>query len=819
MARCKRLFFPLFLIVSLAAFILLVGVLFSLSRWAKSPESLEAPLTALIKERLGTRLSFQEAKLIFTPFPVLELHKFHLDSPQEGVSALAAEETRLRLRFLPLVFGRVLPSGLSVRGAEGTFWGVPLERMEFKIQGLHPKRPASFKWKASAAGGQEILKGKGDLRFQSLGENLWRDLGFRTEVSLNPLSLNEGIGKDLLKDFPELSEAGKLTGVLYLEKLEGVSPVEGNGRFQADRLQTQTPLLAGEGSFSWNLEKGTLELRQASLQAPFGELEGMGTYKLETGEIEEGRLRGRKMLLEELVRYFPAFFSTLPLGAGLAGESEFDLTLRGTWDYLSLYANWNLTPAVLTYGKIFSKPKDFPMGFNFDFLLKGGSLLSGDFSVGIEGATVKGALAALDLATGKGELTLLTNKFDLTGWPRLLTSFAHYEMSGGAKALVSLKGDLTQIRETEKMINLTLEGVTILSQEGRGIRDATVLLDASPLSLRIKEARFVMGGSPLEIKTEIYDLREHPRGTLEIASPGLDPFALIEHLKELSSSFFPSEKPFSWENMGTTMKRFLPKPILWEDFLLTLRIEGEKIFLEDLKFRILEGSLNFQGQIERPPGTPSFSLDVQLDRIALARYLEGLGETGRILEGNLFFQGKFQGEGGTREEAARSLAGQGTLLIANGEWPALDLASPLKSLEPFQKVTLGAPASTPFSDLRARWDYKEGKFETDDLLIRSEDFWIEGKGNLSKEGVLNSRLEVYLSKFLTEQAFQSWQAGDRTEGKQLGPVPFLLVGNLTRPEPRIDEEKAKPLLEAIRTRKFKRVLREPFKTSGHPPVD
>lgn len=817
MRRLKR-FAPLFLLILLAAALLfLAAAFYSFSRWAKAPESLEAPLSALVRERLGVRLSFQEVKLIFTPFPVLELQKLHLGSPRGGVSEFTADQTRLQLRLFPLLFGRALPSGLSVRGAEGTFWGVPLERMEFKIKGLAPKRPASFKWKAGAAGSREVLKGKGDLKFQSLGENLWKDLEFRTDVSLIPLPVTEGIGKDLLKNLPKVFKDGKLTGALHLEKAGGAGSMEGHGRFQVDSAQAQTPLLTGEGIFSWNLERGTLESKHVSLKTSFGEIEGMGIYKLETREIEECRLRGQKVLLEELVRHFPALDSALPLETGFSGESKFDLTLRGTWDYLSLHANWNLTPAVLTYGKIFSKPKDFPFGFNFDFLLKGGSLLSGDFSVWIEQATVKGVLANFDLATGAGELTLLTNKFDLAGWQNLLTSFAHYEMSGGMKVLLTLKGNLTRLHETEKMVNLTLDEATILSREGRGIRDATLLLDASPLSFRIKKAHLMIGGSPLEVKTEIYDLKEHPRGTLEITSSGLDPFALIEHLKELSSSVFPRQKLFSWERIDTAMNRFLPKPILWEDFVASLKIEGEKLFLEDLKFRILEGSLKLQGQMDLPPAKPGFWFDIQLDRIGLARYFEGLGGSQKILEGNLFFKGRFhQGEGGILEEAKKSLIGEGTLLVTNGEWPALDLANPLKLLEPFQKVDLGTSRSTPFSDLRAGWHYREEKFETDDFLLRSEDFWVEGAGNLSRQGVLNSRLEVYLSKFLTEKIFQSWQALDRTEGKQLGPIPFLLVGNLVQPEARIDEGMVEPLLKAIRTRKFRKVLREPFKTSRRP---
>ena len=116
-ARLKKFALLLFFF-SLLGMVLLAGVFFSFSRWAKAPQSFEAPLIALIEERLGTHLSFQEAKVVFTPFPALQLQKLRLDSPNEQVTGLAAEEVRFALRFLPLLFGRAVPSGLWVRGGE-----------------------------------------------------------------------------------------------------------------------------------------------------------------------------------------------------------------------------------------------------------------------------------------------------------------------------------------------------------------------------------------------------------------------------------------------------------------------------------------------------------------------------------------------------------------------------------------------------------------------------------------------------------------------------------------------------------------------------
>lgn len=814
MVRFKRILFFLFFIFSLGTALLAGVSLFSFSRWAKSTDALTLPLVTLIEERSGARLSFQETKIIFTPFPLLQLRNLRLDSPLEEFTALAADQMRFPLRFFPLLFGRAVPSGVSVRGGKGLFGRIPLEGIEFKLNGLSPGRQVSFQAKANTEGGKGIVKGKGTLIFQNRGENFWKELRLQADLKCHPFSVSEIVPKDFWRVLPETLRPGSLTGFLHLEKGKGLGSLEGEGRFQMNPLQSKAPSLwRGGGNFSWNFEKGILELKRVSFKAPFGEVEAMGIYKGETGEIEEGRLRGRQLILEELVRNFPVLNSILPLGVGFSGESELDMSLWGTWDYLSLHANWNLTPSVLTYGNLFSKPKDFPLGFNFDFLLKGGSRLGGDFSVSIERTTVKGALAHFDLRTGTAELTLLTNKFDLAGWRKLLTPLADYELSGALKVLVNFKGNLTRLREAEKMVNLTLEDFTLLSKSGRGIREASLLVDSGPLSFRIKEGRFMMGGSAVQLEGEIYNLKEHPQGTFEILSPALDPFALIEHFKELNSLFPSLKPPFGWEELEKTIGRFLPRPALWEDFLLRLEVQEKKSILQDLRFRTLEGDLSFEGEFDRSSAEPRFSLQAQLERVSLARYFEGRGEIKKILEGNLFFKGKFQGEGSRPEEAAKTLAGEGSLLVTNGEWPSLDLAGPLQELEPFQKLSVPPSHSTPFSDLKASWHYRAGKFETNDFLIRSEDFWVEGKGNLSAEGVLNSRLEVYLSKELTQHAFDSWQARERTEGKQLGPVPFLLLGSLAEPQAKVEERESEAFLAAIRNRKFQKVLHEPFEES------
>lgn len=799
--------------VLLCVFLFIGSVLFCFFRFFKTPERLQNPLVAQFAEEFGFHFLFDDSKIIFRPFPLLQVKKIRLESGLEEFPSLSAGEARFSFQFLPLLWGRVRLSSAEIREGQGVLGGLAFERVDFRVHGLGSKDFAPFEWKTKPDTGREIFRGKGRFRLQPGTAPAWDRLELNAEVELGELSLDEAPVQDLLKPFSQMSAAGELGGSMSVKKEKGSAGAEGVAQFQIQNFRSgssETFSLTGEAKLVWDPAKNSVVLEHVSLKVPFGEVDGMMSFKTETGEIEDARLTGRRVVLETLVRHFPALHSFLPLDLGFSGECEFDLTLRGTWDYLALHANWNLSPAVLTYGNLFSKPKDFPLSVNFDFLLKGGSLLSGDFSVRAQQTTVKGALTALNLRDGTGELTLLTNKFDLKEWEALLVPFSKYEISGLAKVLLNFKGELVQLGRSLKNANLTLEHATLLSPEGRGIQKGNFLLDFSPLSFRVKEADFEAGGSLIHLEADLTNYLELPQGTVRVTSPQLDFFAATENLMEFSPvlAWFPG-----WvflEGAARAVGSFLPKPFVAEDLVFSFSAGKNSFILQDFKFQGLGGSFSLKGDGERLVESPAFQGEVRLDRVALARYFEGRGPSQENLEGNLFFAGQFKGRGYRRQKIRETLAGQGTFSVTNGEWRSLGLAGLLKSLGPFRGLDLPEPPSTFFNDLSASWSYEKGKFDLRDLLFNSKDFWAEGKGSLSTEGALNSKLDVYLSEALTRKALKTWKTAEDPHGKQLGPIPLLLIGSLERPELRAEEQLIGPFFEAVRTQRFRKILHKPF---------
>ena len=786
----------------LAAF--LIGNLLCIWRATQLRERLPDILTSQAEKHLRVRLTFQEAKMVWTPLPALRLKRLRLESMENTFSAWTAEEARIPFRLFPLLWDHVQFSGIHFRGGEGQWGRIPLQGVEGKVRGLGFRRSASFEGKAKGADGKEILQGRGKFSFENQGENFWKGLGLKGEIRVSSFSLTEGLSPEVLSRLSPPFQKSQWNGLIRLNKEKTNEAVTGTAQFEARNLSVPNVpdfSLTGEGLLSWNLRTGLFEFKQVLFKSPFGEINASGIWNAETREIKEARFVGRKMLLENALRAFPGLNRALPLETGISGESEFDLTLRGSWDYLSFHASWNLTSAELTYRKIFSKPKDFPMNVNLDLLLKEGSHLSGDLSARVGNATVKGALVELDVKSGQGEVTLLTNKFDLKNWVPLLRPVAPATVSGEAKVLFSARGDLFHLRQVEKkMLNLTLDRVRFLRANGRGLEEGTAHIDWSPLNLRVKEAVFKLGGSSFQVQAEIFDFDKNPRGTFQVLSPRVEVEPFLQNLEELPvTNLFQKILP-SWPRIEKEVRHFFPSGVPLEEFTLKGNVEPNKLTLEKMEFRALAGGFRIQGERDRSGGRSGFSLGIQLDQVSLARAFEAMGRPDEGLEGNLFFTGQFAAEGG-----------KGSLSVTNGEWHSLDLSGPIKNLNGFDAFLPGSSGTTPFHDLKAEWRFKGGRFETDELLLHTGDHWAEGKGNLSLAGILNARLDVYLSEAWTEKLLHSWKSEETSEGRWLGPIPLLIVGNLTKPEVKADDRALAPFLESIRDRRFRRALRQPFR--------
>ena len=133
----------------------LVGVgVFSLARVLGSREALQNSLVTQMQESLDAHVELEGMRFVFTPFPRHQATRLKLVLSSPNGSEWTAREAQFSFSLLSLLWGRIHISGFQIRGGEGNVFGIPLEKIEFKIKGLGPKKNSPFEWKAKVEGGK-----------------------------------------------------------------------------------------------------------------------------------------------------------------------------------------------------------------------------------------------------------------------------------------------------------------------------------------------------------------------------------------------------------------------------------------------------------------------------------------------------------------------------------------------------------------------------------------------------------------------------------------------------------------------------------------
>jgi len=91
------------------------------------------------------------------------------------------------------------------------------------------------------------------------------------------------------------------------------------------------------------------------------------------------------------------------------------------------------------------------------------------------------------------------------------------------------------------------------------------------------------------------------------------------------------------------------------------------------------------------------------------------------------------------------------LSITNGEFQKVDILESLSQIAELSVLETFKSGVTRFTDMGGDFHLEEGKVTTENLVLVSDDFQIEGKGDVDWSGNLNFRLSVYLDPGLSRQ--------------------------------------------------------------------
>jgi hypothetical protein len=814
----------------LSAVLLLVffvsGLWFQSHRLLPS-EKLHELLMQKIQGLTAGALKYQNVRVGYFPQPKLVFEHVQWTFADRPL-IVEAEKIQFDFNILPLLFGRVEPAAFYAQSgkAEISLPGlnflnpVRFENFSLRVGAVRPKIPIPFYFTTDLAGKPDALVMKGNVVLDSVEKWNWERASGYVFVELKQLSLGDtvqGPAPDPKRSF--LLKGGQIdTSVEIKKKAQEVFlelNVVGAGKglsYEVSQGNAWVALPALDAEWrvtaAWNNDTAELKLHKGLIKLPFGEIETNGSMKLNTGEISEMHVAGSDMAIEDILKYWPDLGKVLPFDIGFSGPGKWALSMEGTLDHLSIHFGWDLARALLSYGRYFTKPKDVPLDLSFDLLLQKGAKLGGDFAVKFKELSMKGNLKDLDLKTGEGQLNLITNKFPLSGWEQYIPALQGYKLGGDAKLMSNWRGDLRKLEKAEHIFNLTFDKVSWTVPEGPGFRNASLSLDYSPLMMEGRQMQFEIGGSSFVADLRIEGLPEKPQVVLKVSAGELKPLevwqaaaALLKRKEGTETDALGRVKEF--------MQTICPKDQILKNVLADIHYEKSVWNVPSLRFEGYGGKAELKGALNLSGKEPEYNFGGEFHGVDLGLFLSRQDAAQKVLEGALDLKCTGTGTGWGPEAWRKSLAGQGEWTLKNGKFLTFDLKDALSTIEPLQGLGEVRSSLKDFDSMNFNWKLAEGKVTTDNLLVKSKDFVMDGEGTLGFDGLANFRTDVFLPIEIAAKLLPKMASSLKKNPKaHWGPIPMLFSGSLLAPELKPVPAPAAELKEKILKGKAKDFLCE-----------
>ncbi len=784
-----------------------------------NPQTVQKELLHQMESFTENPCAFSQARMVYFPQVKMEFKDFTANWTGQKKMQLEAKSFKIGLRIFPLLLRKVKIG--SIEMITGRWRSAPwtVENLQLKLRSAGWQEPAMrFELEGSLVPISKSLLAKGHLFYDSTKELNWNSAGLEGKLLVRSFNLREMGG--WLEPLPLQIENGQVSGEIKFHKEKNNDFLELSGETSVQNFVYQ---IENEGKIalsssinlglnfdlSWNPQAEEFVIKSSRFDSPIGILEAEGQGSLGTGQIQEIRVRGTQIALDGIPQYWIPLKKAVPSNFGFSGISNFEISLRDTWDHLSLHASWDLTPVILTYTHYFSKPKDLPLQGTFDMLLKEKKTLSGDFSLRFPEMVLKGTLTDFDLETRQGQINIITNKFPLKGLESLLIPLQNFKPEGEAKILGNWNGNFNDPKNLQSILNLTVENGKFVKDNGMGIHDVNFSLDYGALGAILKQARFTLGESVFQGDISIYHPFENPAGEGKISASHLEPLKVISFLQEWTEGGDASGS-LNREALEN-LKSIFQNPFLTREPVERLEAEiqysDRKWLIPRLESEIYGGKLSLEGEINNQGEAPSYKIDLELDRLSLARLLGQGIEKEAAVEGNLFLKSHFEGMKPKDQKWMEALQGEGNFILTNGRFKTFDLMSTLSKIPELKLLNPHVSGTTPFDDVHSELSLKNKKISMKKLALISPKLTVEGGGEMGLEGVLNYRLNVFLSTTLSREVLEPlFGQGISVEGKQLGPIALLLSGRLEKPEVQPDPELLPQFVEQLSRKKPQKAL-------------
>ncbi len=808
--------------VSVFFVVLLVFILGLVLPLLIKPSFVQSFLVEAVAQHTDYSLSLEDPKFKLFPSPSFGFKNVKLwnrSQASDPVPLVSADSVACRLYVLPLLLKRVEFKTIT---AGGMRLSVPLNAppdsqlapVEIKDAALTLHDVRSGKWSKFQLRGKWLgsfpnveLAGKFKVNY---GETDLRRAAFSGELKLSKVSLVD-LFSNLGLSASATPASGTLGMVVEVSKQASSSSVSANAKAKVDDFIYRAGANSSPGDKSvqyeisldsnLNLENKVVTLQNISLTTPFGIFSGKGAFDAAARKLEEVQIGSDSVVLDNLPSHLPWLTQILPAGLGFSGEGKMSFHASGGMDQVFLNAKLDLTKALLSYSRYFTKPKEMPFFITTDELaIKQQRELNGSVDVQFGTIKIKGALVKFDIISKTGEMTLVSNLIPLQGLNQYLPTFAGYDFSGTAKFFANGKGDFEKPGKMILMYHFAFNDTNAkASSEPPLFQNLNGSIDGGPFDFETKDFRFDLNKTHFDVNVKM-SFQGGPRLAVEVRSPDLDLRDLVLHVEKILKVLGIQQNAFDLAGVERAVDQLVQPGSTLQNFSARIEYEKDRLIVDQLAFEIYGGRFKSTGFLDLTDKTaPPFHLNGEIENMSLARMFRR--DIATPVEGNLFAVLEAEGKGFSKEALQANLKGGGTVSVTNGEFRTFDVLGSLGAIAEFAGLGQFVSGTTRFSDVNGKLEIGGGKIKTDHILIYSDDFDVDAAGELTFDGNLNFRLDTVLSNHLSRKINSRIE-----EGNRMGPIPLLLTGSVSSPSLRPDPAFIRDFLMSFAAGKISKIL-------------
>ncbi len=587
---------------------------------------------------------------------------------------------------------------------------------------------------------------------------------------------------------------------------QGTFSWDGDLNWQSSKL-----LLAGSGSFrqlvyalsstptkvsspadfdfklkgEWDVVGAKFQLSELILHSPYGDffVEGSFGSDFETPPLDL-KVKSDSVNLDRIPEFLVPLDKAIPNKFGFSGKMQMDLFVKGKTSTLSISGSSDFTSSLLSYSAYFTKPKELPLKFQYDFMLKNGKVLQGDINLWLKEMSLKGTVTDFDINTGQGEVTFLTNKFSLDGWETIFEPIKKYPMKGWAKLLLSAKGSFASPEDLRYSGALTLEDAQAVYQE-LPVRNLNATLEFTNQRASSGKLDFVAASSPIHVEY-IRNIPPHESLSLKFTSPEWYPSDMIEPLKAVVFEWKGSNAKKTVEKVESILSRVLSEKEPLRNVSLSVSWIGTLVSVQEVFFYLYGGLVRGAGEMEFGLPEPHYNFGVQVEKLDLKPLISHLTNRS-IMQGDFYLLGNFQGDNFQGRDVLDRLRGQGEFKIVGGAFNNFDLLGSIGKSAQYIGLASFSNGVTPFNDLQSNFVIENSKVITDELTLVSSNFTATAHGFFSLGGVLNYQVNINLGSGLASKIGRSeFESSDKSSQQNSVAIPLQLYGDFSNPKIGLD---------------------------------